>query len=97
MRNQLPGSDVLTVTAFYKDIFDYITEKTVLRVNTVGGRSTISTYLNSDYGRVRGIEVEYKTRFGNWFRGGVARIILHRHRQEFHAQRKCRARPAGRT
>jgi outer membrane receptor protein involved in Fe transport len=72
LRNQLSGSDVLTVTAFYKDIFDYITEKTVLRVNTVGGAQYYSTYLNSDYGRVRGIEVEYKTRFGNWFRGGVS-------------------------
>lgn len=72
LRNQLSGSDVLTITAFYKDIFDYITEKTVLRVNTVGGAQYYSTYLNSDYGRVRGIEVEYKTRFGSWFRGGVA-------------------------
>ncbi|HSQ74704.1 MAG TPA: TonB-dependent receptor [Bacteroidota bacterium] len=72
LRNQLSGSDVLTITAFYKDIFDYITEKTVLRLNTVGGAQYYSTYLNSDYGRVRGIEVEYKTRFGNWFRGGIA-------------------------
>jgi len=72
LRNQLSGSDVLTITAFYKDIFDYITEKTVLRLNATGGAQYYSTYLNSDYGRVRGIEVEYKTRFGNWFRGGVA-------------------------
>ncbi len=72
LRNQLSGSDVLTITAFYKDIFDYITEKSVLRVNTVGGAQYYSTYLNSDYGRVRGIEVEYKTRFGAWFRGGVS-------------------------
>ena len=72
LRNQISGSDVLTITAFYKDIFDYITEKTVLRLNSVGGAQYYSTYLNSDYGRVRGIEVEYKTRFGNWFRGGLA-------------------------
>lgn len=72
LRNQLSGSDVLTITAFYKDIFDYITEKTVLRLNSVGGAQYYTTYLNSDYGRVRGIEVEYKTRFGKWFRGALS-------------------------
>lgn len=72
LRNQISGSDVLTITAFYKDIFDYITEKSVLREGTVGGAQYYTTYLNSDYGRVRGIEVEYKTRFGNWFRGGFS-------------------------
>jgi outer membrane receptor protein involved in Fe transport len=46
--------------------------KTVLRLSAVGMAQYYSTYLNLDYSRVRGIEVEYKTRFGNWFRGGVA-------------------------
>jgi outer membrane receptor protein involved in Fe transport len=72
IRNQLSGNDVLTVTAFYKDIFDYITEKTVLRLSTVGGAQYYTTYLNSDYGRVRGLEVEYKKRIGNWFRGSLS-------------------------
>jgi len=72
LRNQISGSDVLTITAYYKDIFDYITEKSVLRLGTVGGAQYYTTYLNSDYGRVRGIEVEYKTRFGNWFRGSFS-------------------------
>jgi outer membrane receptor protein involved in Fe transport len=72
LRNQLSGNDVLTVTLFYKDIFDYATQKTVLRENTSGGSQYYTTYLNSDYGRVRGIEVEYKTRFGQWFRGSFS-------------------------
>jgi outer membrane receptor protein involved in Fe transport len=72
LRNQLSGNDVLTITAFYKDIFDYITEKTVLRQGGAGGAQYYTTYLNSDYGRVRGIEVEYKTRIGSWFRGGLS-------------------------
>ncbi len=71
LRNQISGSDVLTVTAFYKDIFDYITEKSVVRVTTAGAKE-YTTYLNSDYGRVKGVEVEYKTRFGNWFRGAFS-------------------------
>ena len=69
LRNQLSGNDVLTVTAYYKDIFDYITEKTVQRLTGTGAAQYYTTYLNSDYGRVRGLEVEYKTRVGSWFRG----------------------------
>jgi outer membrane receptor protein involved in Fe transport len=72
VRNQLSGNDVLTVTAYYKDIFDYITQKTVRRLTGQGGAQFYTTYLNSDYGRVRGIEVEYKKRFGNWFRGSAS-------------------------
>ncbi len=72
LRNQLSGNDVLTVTAFYKDIFDYITEKSVRRLTTTAGAQYYTTYLNSDYGRVRGIEVEYKKRIGAWFRGGIS-------------------------
>jgi len=72
LRNQLSGDDVLTVTAYYKDIFDYITEKTVLRIANTGGAQYYDTYLNTDYGRVRGIEVEYKKRIGTWFRGSLS-------------------------
>jgi outer membrane receptor protein involved in Fe transport len=72
VRNQLSGNDVLTVTAYYKDIFDYITAKTVQQLTAVGGAKYYTTYINSDYGRVRGIEAEYKTRFGNWFRGSIS-------------------------
>jgi outer membrane receptor protein involved in Fe transport len=72
IRNQLSGDDVLTVTAFYKDIFDYITERTVRRLSETGGAQFFTTYLNSDYSRIRGIELEYKKRIGNWFRGSVS-------------------------
>ncbi len=71
VRNQLSGNDVLSVTAFYKDIFDYVTEKSILRLATRGSAQYYTSYLNSDYVRVRGLEVEYKKRIGNWFRGSV--------------------------
>lgn len=71
VRNQLSGNDVLTVTAFYKDIFDYITEKTIRRTSGLSGAQFYSTNLNFDYARVKGIEVEYKKRIGNWFRGSL--------------------------
>jgi outer membrane receptor protein involved in Fe transport len=69
IRNQLSGNDVLTVTAYYKDIFDYVTAATVQRISQVGGAQYYTTYLNSDYGRSRGLEVEYIKRIGDWFRG----------------------------
>ena len=72
IRNQLSGNDVLTVTAYYKDIFDYVTQATVQRVARSGGAQYYTTYLNSDYGRSRGIEVEYIKRIGDWFRGTFA-------------------------
>jgi outer membrane receptor protein involved in Fe transport len=72
IRNQLSGNDVLTVTAYYKDIFDYVTKATVQRISAVGGAQYYTTYLNSDYGRARGIEVEYQKRIGNWFRGAAS-------------------------
>ena len=71
IRNQLTGNDVLSITAFYKDIFDYVTTKTVQRVTTRGPSQSYTTYLNSDYARVRGLEVEYKKRIGTWLRGSA--------------------------
>ncbi|HXF99509.1 MAG TPA: TonB-dependent receptor, partial [Bacteroidota bacterium] len=71
VRNQLSGNDVLTVTAYYKDIFDYITEKTIRRTSGLSGSQFYTTNLNFDYARVKGIEVEYKKRIGNWFRGSL--------------------------
>jgi outer membrane receptor protein involved in Fe transport len=72
IRNQLSGNDVLSITAFYKDIFDYVTQKSVQRISSRGTPESYATYLNTDYVRVRGIELEYKKRIGNWFRGSAS-------------------------
>jgi outer membrane receptor protein involved in Fe transport len=71
LRNQVSSNDVLTVTAYYKDTFDYITEKTVRRLTATGGAQFYNTYLNIDYVRARGVEVEYKKRIGRMFRGSA--------------------------
>ncbi len=68
LRNQLSGNDVLTVTAYYKDIFDYISNVTLRNVSTRFS-GAYSTYINQDYSRTRGVEVEYKTRLSKWFSG----------------------------
>jgi outer membrane receptor protein involved in Fe transport len=72
VRNSLSENDVLTFTAYYKDIFDYVQSVRVLSSNPrfVGG--TFTTYRNSDYSRSRGVEVEYKKRIDDWFSGVVS-------------------------
>ncbi len=72
LRNQFTNDDVLTVTAYYKDIFDYVQTKQA-QIYSAGlvGQNFI-TYVNSDYARTRGVEVEYRKRIGNWFNGVVS-------------------------
>ena len=60
-RYEVTTNDVLSVTAYYKDIFDYIAAFTI----TQGGRysnQNFIMYFNLDYARSRGIEIEYKKR-----------------------------------
>ncbi len=66
LRNQLSGSDVLTVTAYYKDIFDYITARSLQNLSTRFASVSYTTYVNQDYSRTRGLEVEYKSRLNRW-------------------------------
>jgi len=61
MRYEITPDDVLSVTAYYKDIFDYIAAFSI----TQGGRyqnQSFQMYFNMDYARSRGVEVEYKKR-----------------------------------
>ncbi len=69
IRNQFTSNDVLTVTAYYRNIYDYVATKSIL-INS--GRligKTFITYFNQDYARSRGVEFEYQKRLGNWFNG----------------------------
>jgi len=67
IRNQITEDDVLTVTAYYKDIFDYITARTVQATSVRFSSGTYTTYINSDYARTRGLEIEYDKRITNNF------------------------------
>ena len=71
LRNQLSENDVLNVTAYYKDIFDYITARTIRAQQTRFSSGSYTTYINLDYARSRGFEIEYKKRYSDWFRGAV--------------------------
>jgi outer membrane receptor protein involved in Fe transport len=63
---------VLTITAYYKDIFDYVTSRRIQNQNPrlLGGSFT--TYINGDYARSRGLEIEYKKRIDDWFTGVIS-------------------------
>ena len=71
MRNQFTEDDVLTVTAYYKDIFDYVSTRSARITSSRFSGGSFITYVNQDYARTRGIEVEYKKRIGRWFKGTI--------------------------
>lgn len=71
IRNQFTNDDVLTLTAYYKNIYDYVsTRSIIINSGRLLGKSFIS-YFNQDYARSRGVELEYKKRIGRWFSGTI--------------------------
>lgn len=72
IKTQFSSNDVLTVTAYYKDIFDYVRTRTAKITSARFATQSFITYANLDYARSRGLEVEYKKRIGNWFNGNLS-------------------------
>lgn len=64
--------DVLTLTAYYKDIFDYVSTRTARITSARFATERFITYVNSDYARSRGLEFEYKKRMGKMFSGSAS-------------------------
>ncbi len=71
LRHKFSDNDVLTVTAYYKDIFDYVTTVSFSGTGRLSGR-TFTTYLNLDYSRSRGIEVEFRKRASALLSGSIS-------------------------
>ncbi len=69
IRHKFTENDVISVTSYYKDIFDYVQTTSVVGIPRIG---SAIFYLNLDYARSRGIEAEYKTRIGKHFTGNVS-------------------------
>ena len=69
LKTQFSNDDVLTVTAYYKDIFDYVTTRSAKISSARFATQSFITYVNSDYARSRGLELEYKKRIDRWFTG----------------------------
>jgi len=68
LKQKFTENDVFTLTAYYKDIFDYVTTVSFKGWGRFA-RKTFITYLNLDYSRARGIEVEYRKRAGQFLTG----------------------------
>ncbi|MCK6612968.1 MAG: TonB-dependent receptor [Ignavibacteriaceae bacterium] len=71
LKTQITDDDVLTATAYYKDIFDYVNTRTSLISSARFATQRFITYVNQDYARSRGLELEYKKRIGKWFTGAA--------------------------
>lgn len=72
LKSQITSNDALNVSAYWRDKYDFITSSTIL-VNDVTGREVSRTIrINSDYARVRGIEIAYIKRIGKWFNGQIS-------------------------
>jgi outer membrane receptor protein involved in Fe transport len=71
LKTQFTNDDVLTVTAFYKDIFDYVSTRTASITSARLATQRFITYVNTDYARSRGIEMEFNKRIGKWFNGSA--------------------------
>ena len=72
LQTQFSNNDVLKVTAYYHDIFDYATTKTAKITSARLSSTSYITYVNSDYATSRGIEAEYLKRIGKWFNGSLS-------------------------
>ncbi len=71
LKTQFTPDDVLTVTAYYKDIFDYVSTRTAKVSSARYAAQRFITYVNTDYARSRGLEIEFRKRIGKWFNGAA--------------------------
>ncbi|NNL21288.1 MAG: TonB-dependent receptor [Ignavibacteriaceae bacterium] len=69
LKTQFTPDDVLTITAYYKDIFDYVSTRTARITSARFATQRFITYVNTDYARSRGVEIEFRKRIGSWFNG----------------------------
>ena len=72
IQTQFSNNDVLSVTAYYKDIFDYASTKSAKITSARLSSTNYITYVNQDYATSRGIEAEYRKRIGKWFSGSLS-------------------------
>jgi outer membrane receptor protein involved in Fe transport len=72
LKSQLGLNSALTVTAYYNDKYDYIVNRSVTIRDRTGRFVEKSFFINQDYARIRGLEITYFHRIGEWFRGTIS-------------------------
>jgi outer membrane receptor protein involved in Fe transport len=69
LRTQIDKNDALGVSAYWKDKYDFITSASIQIKDATGREVARTININSDYARVRGIELTYTKKSGKWFYG----------------------------
>lgn len=69
LKSELSNNDVLTTSAYWRDNYDFITTTRILVKDVSGREVSRSMRINSDYARIRGVEVSYLKRIGKWYQG----------------------------
>jgi len=72
LKAQITSNDALTISAFSKDKYDFVTTSSILIKDISGREISRAIRINSDYARSRGVEVGYIKRIGNWYNGQAA-------------------------
>ncbi len=72
LKSQITSNDALNVNAFWKDKYDFITATSILLEDVTGREVSRTIRINSDYARIRGLEVAYIKRIGRWFNGQIS-------------------------
>lgn len=72
LKTQLTADWALSLTAFYKDQFNFASSENIQVRNSVTGRFENKTFMvSTDYARSRGAEVSLQRRIGKWFNGSL--------------------------
>lgn len=72
LKTQLTSDWALSLTAFYKDQFNFATiENIQVRNQNTGRLENKSFMVSSDYARTRGVEASIQRRIGRWFNGSL--------------------------
>lgn len=72
LRSQISSNDALNFSAFWKDKYDFITSASMQIKDVTGKEVTRTIRINSDYARIRGIEITYLRRIQKWFQGEMS-------------------------
>lgn len=72
LRNQITSDDALSISAFWRDKYDFITTESINLPDATGRETTRAFRINGDYARVRGVDVTYFKRYSFWFKGQLA-------------------------
>jgi len=72
LKSQITANDALNIDAFWKDKYDFITATSILLKDVTGREVNRTIEINSDYARIRGLEIAYIKRIGSWFKGQIS-------------------------